>query len=174
MRTRRAKLQDAEHVHRIIHRFTGDGTLLPRSYAELCENIRDFVVVEDDAGVIVGCGALHLYGLHLTEIRSIAVEENARGRGAGRVLVQALLEEAHWHGVRCVCLFTRIPEFFAAFGFVVASKEDLPDKMYKDCQRCPRQLACDETAMYHGELPHFAILAPQKATIADRLVYIQA
>ena len=44
----------------------GDGTLLKRPFAEICENIRDFTVAESDGGVFLGCGALHLYGPHLS------------------------------------------------------------------------------------------------------------
>ena len=112
MYTRKAVLPDAENLRGLIADFSGDGTLLPRSLAEICENIRDFtVVVEGDD--LLGCGALHLYGTHLAEIRSIAVWPKHKGTGAGRLLVDALLEEAEQHHVHCVCLFTRIPEFFA-------------------------------------------------------------
>ncbi len=77
MRTRDAVLPDAEQIHALIAAYSGDGTLLPRSLAEICENVRDFVVLEHD-GRIIGCGALHLYGVHLAEIRSITC-----GSGAG-------------------------------------------------------------------------------------------
>jgi amino-acid N-acetyltransferase len=148
---RSAILPDAEAIGNLIDAHTGDGTLLPRSLPELCENIRDFVVVEDH-GVVVGCGALHLYGEHLAEIRSIAVRPEVRGRGAGRLLVRALLREASRHRASCVCVFTRIPEFFAPFGFAI-THEALPDKLYKDCRRCARRHACDEIAMVRGPLP---------------------
>src|SRR5678816_2594297 len=70
MRTREALLPDAEQIHELIATYSHDGTLLPRTFAEVCENVRDFVVLEDH-GHIIGCGALHLYGPHLAEIRSI-------------------------------------------------------------------------------------------------------
>ena len=152
VRTRNAVLPDVEAIHAIMEPYYGDGTLLPRHIPELCENIRDFVVAEDQ-GEIVGCGALHLYGLHLAEIRSIAVHLGAQGRGAGRLLVKALLKEAERHNVTCVCLFTRIPDFFAQVGFSVASREALPDKLYKDCIHCPRFFDCDEIAMVRGPIP---------------------
>jgi amino-acid N-acetyltransferase len=161
MRVRNAILPDAEAVERLISVHTGDGTLLPRSLAEICENIRDFVVVEQN-GQIIGCGALHLYGVHLAEIRSITVNPKYAGRGAGDMLVRALMKEAERHEVSCLCLFTRIPEFFSRLGFQTAQREDIPDKLYKDCLRCPRLNACDEVAMYRGELPHFAILDPAR------------
>jgi len=149
---RNAVLPDAEGIRRLIADHVGDGTLLPRSLPEICENIRDFVVAEH-RGELVGCAALHLYGEHLAEIRSIAVQPRARGRGAGTKLVKALMREASRHGVQCVCLFTRIPEFFAGLGFQI-THEPLPDKLYKDCRRCSRRHACDEIAMIRGELPN--------------------
>ena len=157
MRTRSAILPDADAIHGLIATYSGDGTLLPRSLAEICENVRDFVVVEDHDQVIA-CGALHLYGPHLAEVRSIAVHSEATGRGAGRKLVKALLHEAERQQVTGVCLFTRIPEFFARLGFEMANREDLPGKIYKDCLACPRLHCCDEVAMVHGELPKYAFL----------------
>ena len=157
MRTRRALLQDAQQIHTLIASYSGDGTLLPRTLAEICENIRDFVVLEDQ-GQLIGCGALHLYGLHLAEIRSITVSPSRQGMGGGGRLVRALLAEAKRHRVKCTCLFTRKPEFFATLGFALAQREDLPDKINKDCHVCPRFHNCDEVAMVRGELPKFAIL----------------
>ena len=124
----------------------------PARLSEICENIRDFVVIEHE-GEIVGCGALHLYGMHLAEVRTITITPKAKGKGAGRMLIDALLAEANRQSVTCVCLFTRIPEFFGKMGFEVVEKEALPDKMHKDCLKCPRLYACDEIAMYLGTLP---------------------
>jgi amino-acid N-acetyltransferase len=35
----------------------------------------------------------------------------------------------------------------------MARREDLPDKIYKDCHVCPRLRNCDEVAMVRGKLP---------------------
>jgi len=174
MHARNAKLPDAFAIEQLIHVHVADGTLLPRSLAEICENIRDFVVVENE-GEIVGCGALHLYGMHLAEIRSITVTNKSKGKGAGRVLVDALLKEARKQCVTCVCLFTRIPSFFARMGFQEVGKEKLPDKVLKDCVRCPRQNACDEIAMYRGTLPKNAgMRRPRAAQSIVQIASLQA
>ena len=146
MRTRKACLPDAKRIYALIAEYAREELLLPRSLAEICENIRDFTVVEDRKEV-VGCGALHLYGLDLAEIRSLAVGRTAQRRGAGRGLVEALLTEAATHRVGRVFLFTRIPDYFARMGFVSVPHQSLPEKTLKDCLKCPRFNCCDETAM---------------------------
>lgn len=157
MRTRNGLLPDAQAICDLIGLYSHDGTLLPRSLGEICENVRDFVVAEHE-GKIIGCGALHLYGPHLAEVRSIAVHPSAKGKGTGRLVVNTLLRQAKRHRVSCVCLFTRIPEFFAHIGFHVTNHENVPDKILKDCVSCPRLHACDEVAMIRGELPQFSFL----------------
>lgn len=157
MRTREAILPDAPRIHELISAYSNDGTLLPRSLAEICENVRDFVVLED-RGRIIGCGALHLYGAHLAEIRSITVKPGRQGEGGGGSLVKALMQQGEKHCVSCICLFTRTPEFFSTLGFTVAQRDDLPDKIHKDCCVCPRFHSCDEVAMVRGEVPKFAII----------------
>ncbi|MEO6828886.1 MAG: N-acetyltransferase [Acidobacteriaceae bacterium] len=171
MRVRKARLPDADAIHALILSLSFDGTLLPRNSAEIYENIRDFTIAETDEGLFLGCGALHLYGPHLAEIRSIAVDEKQQKQGAGGGLVEALVAEAESHSVPCVCLFTRIPGFFLRFGFFEAARTALPDKIYKDCANCPRIHACDEIAMARGVLPDIAILGP--ALVERRLVPLQ-
>jgi amino-acid N-acetyltransferase len=162
IRIHKAHLQDARNVFDLVNSLSGDGTLLRRSYAEICENIRDFTVAEDADGDFLGCGALHLYGPHLAEVRSIVMRPEAKGLGAGGMLLNALVEEAEEHSVMSVCLFTRIPTFFEHYGFRVAERDAMPDKIYKDCQTCPRLYACDEVAMVRGPLPKVAMLGPSK------------
>jgi amino-acid N-acetyltransferase len=91
---RKAKLQDAVHIFELVNSLSSDGTLLRRNYAEICENVRDFAVAESESGIFLGCGALHLYGPHLAEVRSIVVKPEAKGQGAGGKLLRLLLAEA--------------------------------------------------------------------------------
>ncbi|HLI77215.1 MAG TPA: GNAT family N-acetyltransferase, partial [Acidobacteriaceae bacterium] len=180
----KARLQDARDIFDLVNSLSGDGTLLRRSYAEICENIRDFTVAElppspDQLAAdptaepeFLGCGALHLYGPHLAEVRSIVLHPHARGKGAGAALLQALLAESEDHGVATTCLFTRLPTFFERFGFRVAERNAMPDKIYKDCQACPRLYACDEVAMVKGPLPNMAVLGPIKVK-QPKLVQVQ-
>ena len=179
IRVLKARIQDARDIFDLVNSLSGDGTLLRRSYAEICENIRDFTVVSratpEGETEFLGCGALHLYGPHLAEVRSIVMKPEAKGLGAGGLLLQALIDEAADHSIMSVCLFTRIPDYFEHLGFRIAERNDMPDKIYKDCQTCPRLYACDEVAMVRGPLPNVAVLGPrkiQRPQMADDLVQL--
>ena len=111
VRVHKARLQDARNIFDLVNSFSHDGTLLRRSYAEICENVRDFTVAyrtitNPETGApeeeFLGCGALHLYGPHLAEVRSIVVREDRRGLGAGDAILEALLDEAEEHQVMSV------------------------------------------------------------------------
>jgi amino-acid N-acetyltransferase len=182
IRTRKALLPDAPAIHALIEGYAGAGILLPRTIGEICENVRDFTVVEQK-GKVIGCGALHLYGQHLAEVRSIAVTREAQGRGAGSKLVDALLNEARHHDVAQVCLFTRSPQYFGRLGFVEVPHAVLPDKIFKDCRNCSMFTRCDETAMVYAgagalaELPESAreldaVLRPERQPAIAILVQI--
>ena len=157
MHTREALLPDSARIHQLISAYANDGTLLARTLAEISENVRDFMVLEE-SGQVIGCGALHLYGPHLAEIRSITVDGSHQKRGGGELLVESLMSEARKHRVSCICLFTRSPQFFAKLGFEAARRDDLPDKINRDCRACPRYQCCDEVAMVKGEIPRFRLL----------------
>lgn len=182
IRTRKAILPDAPAIHALIEGYAGAGVLLPRTIGEICENVRDFTVAERK-GQVIGCGALHLYGQHLAEVRSIAVSLTAQGEGTGSNLVAALLKEAREHQVAQVCLFTRSPQYFGRLGFVEVPHAVLPDKIFKDCRNCPMFTRCDEIAMiYAGAEPRVeagedarevdAVLRPERHPAIATLVQI--
>lgn len=155
--TRCAVLPDAPHIHDLISRYSGDGTLLPRSLAEICENVRDFIVAEKE-GKIIGCAALHVYGLNLAEIRSITVHPLFQGLQAGSRLMDELLLQAKRHRIGRLFLFTRVPDFFGRLGFIQVPHGVLPEKVHRDCHACPRRECCDEIAMIHGTISAEEIL----------------
>ena len=167
IRVRKALLPDAAAIHGLIFEYSRHGVLLARTLPELHENIRDFTVAEDSKGIL-GCGALHFYGMHLGEVRSIAVWPRLKGRGVGGLILDALIAEADQHRIACVCLFTRIPAFFAHLGFTEVKRERLPDKIYKDCLECRRREHCDEVAMIRGRLPNIARLEMEQKKPARR------
>lgn len=146
MHIRKAKVPDVTAVQKLINTFAERGIMLPRSLSALYENIRDFFVLEED-GRIVGCCALHITWEDLAEIKSLAVDELAQGRGYGRALVEACLEEARSIGIPRVFALTYIPDFFEKLGFTRIDKSKLPHKVWTDCINCPKFPNCGEEAV---------------------------
>ncbi len=133
---------------RIINDAAEFGLMLPKSAAVLYENLREFVVVEDDdSGEVVGVCGLSIIWADLAEVVSLAVRSSHRGRGLGGALVGACLEEARALGVPKVMSLTYQRAFFERLGFVVVDRQELPLKVWADCVRCPKNEACDEIAM---------------------------
>ena len=143
---RKAVMHDIPRVLNLINGYATRGIMLPRTEFELSEAIRDFTVVTL-GNEFLGCGALHFYTPTLGEIRSLAVHQRAKTQGAGRKLVEALVEEAIEYELEAVFAFTYVVEFFRKVGFHEVERGALPLKAWKDCVRCPKFQACDEIAM---------------------------
>jgi putative acetyltransferase len=64
---------------------------VPRSYQDRGGAFR---VIEDDAGVIVGCGGLYPIEQDIAELRKMYFRPTIRGQGLGRRLLDDLIAEA--------------------------------------------------------------------------------
>lgn len=144
---RPARTGDIREVEPLITRFANDNVMLPKSFDQLARNFREFVVATDDAGRVVGCGALRIYNEELAELCSLAVDEGYQGMGIGRMLVERLVAEAEALGLDDVFALTLQPGFFGRLGFAPAAKENFPLKVWADCRNCPKLHACDEIAV---------------------------
>jgi amino-acid N-acetyltransferase len=142
----RAKVSDANSVHRLISRFADKGEVLPRALSEIYEGIRDYFVVRE-GGRVIACAALQITWVDLAEIRSLAVDEQAQNQQIGSLLVQACLEEARELGIPRVFCLVRKPAFFEKHGFQLIDKKELPQKVWAECYRCPKFPDCDEVAL---------------------------
>lgn len=143
----RALVGDVKGIHSLLLAAAGSGQLLPRSLSDLYNHIRDFFVLHDGDGNVIGCCALAVIWEDLAEIRSLFLREDLRGRGYGRILVDGCLDEARGLGIRRVFTLTYKTEFFSKMGFVEVGKEVLPQKIWADCIHCPKFPDCDEIAM---------------------------
>jgi amino-acid N-acetyltransferase len=146
VRLRKAVLADVPALLDIINGYARRGQLLSRTEASLRERLADFIVAEVE-GQVVGGAALTELGPGLAEVRSLAVREGFAGRGIGHALVEAAVAEAARRGLHEVLALTRRTSFFAALGFEATRRERYLDKLMVDCQTCPMNLCCDETAM---------------------------
>ncbi|KXF82809.1 argininosuccinate lyase [Enterovibrio coralii] len=112
----------------------------------MVRDIGSFAVAEHQ-GEVTGCASLYVYDSGLAEVRSLGVEAGWQGQGQGSAIVQHLLKKAQNMAIKKVFVLTRVPEFFMQQGFIPTSKSLLPEKVMKDCERCPRLHACDEVAL---------------------------
>ena len=143
---RKATIPDVKEIHRLLLDYARDGLLLSRSLSELYESLRDFYVYEVD-GRVVGTAALNICWEDLAELRSLAVHPDYNGRGVGRDLVAACLEEARRLGLRRVFALTYKQAFFEKQGFSLIEKSQLPHKIWGDCIKCAKFPDCDEIAL---------------------------
>ncbi|MBN1763854.1 MAG: N-acetyltransferase [Sedimentisphaerales bacterium] len=143
---RTARLDDVPVIRELINHYAEQGKMLFRSQSDIYESLRDFKLYELD-GVVVGCCGLRIIWADLAEIISLSVNENYQGRGIGRALVQACLEEARQLHLPRVFTLTLERAFFEKSGFSVVPMKTLPLKVWSDCVRCPKQDCCDEIAM---------------------------
>ena len=148
MKVDKAKVSDADTMHRLINHFGDKGDILPRALSEIYENIRDFFVVRNQ-GKVVACAALRVSWLDLAEIRSLAVDEKNQNQEIGSSLVRACLDEAKALGIPTVFCLTREPSFFEKQGFKLVDKAELPRKVWGECYRCPKFPDCDEVALIY-------------------------
>jgi amino-acid N-acetyltransferase len=143
---RKAKINDVKVIFKFIERFAAKGDMLQRPLSEIYNTLRDFYVYEDD-GVILGTCALHICWEDLAEVRSLAVDESAKEKGIGRVLIEACIEDAKDMGVPRLFALTYQEGFFKKFGFEVIDMKILPHKIWTDCIKCGKFPECDETAV---------------------------
>jgi amino-acid N-acetyltransferase len=146
VRLRKATPADVAPLLALINGYADRNLLLRRSEESLRARLADFLVAEE-AGGVVGCAALTPLGPGVGEVRSLAVREEHAGRGIGQQLVEALLVEAADRGFAEVLSLTRRVSFFERLGFEVTRRERFLDKLVTDCQACPLNVCCDETAM---------------------------
>ena len=144
---RKARMSDVKSIHALLLSTSGEGLLLPRSLSELYGHVRDFFVLHDEEGRLIGCAALSIMWDDLAEVRSLLVAPDLRGGGRGYLLVKACLEEARALGLTRVFALTYQVAFFERQGFKVVSKDMLPQKVWMICIHCPKFPDCDETAV---------------------------
>lgn len=143
---RKARFDDIESIFGLVHIYAAQGEMLPRSRNTLYENLRDMVIAESGSEV-VGVGALHIMWDRLAEVRMMAIAPAYMRRGIGTEIVRWLLDEGDALGIEKVFTLTYKPDFFRKLGFIHISREELPQKVWKECIDCPKYPNCDEIAM---------------------------
>jgi argininosuccinate lyase/amino-acid N-acetyltransferase len=149
---RKATVADLVEIKRLVDLWADAGENLPRSEEEILHSIGEFAVATEN-GAVVGCGALWLYTPTLAEIRSVGVDPSCHGGGVGSRIIEHLATTAEALRIERVFVLTRVPRFFERLKFRTVSVNGLPEKILKDCARCPKKHDCDEIAMVRTTWP---------------------
>ena len=132
---RRAKTSDVRAIRVLVDANVDSGRLLDKPTVTLFEDIQEFWVATTPDGEIAGCGALHVMWEDLAEIRTLAVAADHQGRGAGNLLVAALLETARGVGVSRVFVLTFAVSFFRRHGFTEIAAQATSPEVYAELLR---------------------------------------
>ena len=146
MKIRKATLKDADGIVHLINVHAEKGQMLFRSREDVCAHIQDFLIAERDGRIAGACG-LNFGPGSLVEVRSLAVLPDYYRQGIGTALVNACIVQATLADCERIFVLTYAIHLFKKLGFRIIDMDQLPDKIWKDCQGCRKQDHCDETAM---------------------------
>ncbi|MDQ0197975.1 N-acetyltransferase [Neobacillus ginsengisoli] len=152
MLIRKAVMSDTESIYKLISEYAKEGKLLARTYSSIYENLQSFLVAVLN-NEVVGITSLTILDQNLAEVRSLAVSPAYVGKGIGKALVLQIIKETENLEITKLISLTYQIEFFSKIGFNRVDKNELPQKMWKDCINCPKLHSCDETAMLLNVLP---------------------
>jgi amino-acid N-acetyltransferase len=141
---RRARRSDIDGIAALIDGYAKQGVMLARSAESIALVVDDFVVGVDARGRVIASGALREYSPSVAEVASVAVAEDAHGRGLGTRIIRAVEELATMRGIDELFALTLTPGFFGAAGYAVVDRALYPEKIRRDCRGCARRFACAE------------------------------
>ncbi|WP_407984095.1 amino-acid N-acetyltransferase [Prescottella defluvii] len=133
MQVRRARTSDVPDIKRLIDIYSGK-ILLEKNLVTLYEAVQEFWVVEQ-AGEIVGCGAMHVLWSDLGEVRTVAVDPRVKGRGAGHLVVAKLIDVARDLELERLFVLTFEVSFFAKHGFAEIEGTPVTAEVYAEMCR---------------------------------------
>ena len=141
---RKPTVSDVEMMHQLMAPHVRTEVLLPRSQRHIVENLRDYVIAEDD-GRLVGLASLSLVECHLAELGAVVCENpELLSR-----LVTVALEEARAVGIQRVFVLASEPEPYLELGFSQVEIQTLPEKRDRQCLRCSRLPRCRQVPLVY-------------------------
>nr|WP_297423091.1 amino-acid N-acetyltransferase [uncultured Actinotalea sp.] len=154
VRIRAALPRDVNAIRDLVEPYAQRRILLAKELVGYYEAVQEFVVAEEaaagtteervggpggaaarESGRVVGCGALHVMWADLAEVRTLAVAPQARRRGVGHGVLDALLQRARDLGLRRVFCLTFEVDFFAAHGFAPIEGTPVDAEVYAQLLR---------------------------------------
>lgn len=125
--------------------YTQEAGIYRTEHSRLCESQS-----AKNAEILAGFASLKIFNADLAEVRSLIVAPQFRRRGIARAIVNELLDEAKFYGLKSVFTLTYQKEFFGRLGFIEIPKDELPaQKIWADCIKCKKFPVCNEIALIY-------------------------
>ena len=156
---RPARDADVAGIVALVNGYAAEAIMLYRSPESVRLTLHDFVVAVDPSGVVMACGALKEYSPSLAEVASVAVARDAHGLGLGTAIVTEVERLARKRGVDELFALTLTPKFFESAGYMIGDRALYPEKIRRDCLKCPRRIRCNEYCVVRQVQEEIAVAA---------------
>ena len=134
VQVRAARTADIKGIRKLIDTYAPQRRILSKETVTLYEAVQEFVVATDGEN-IVGCGALHVLWEDVAEVRTVAVNEELRGKGVGHKILEELIDRARAVGVKKLFCLTFETEFFGRHGFQEIQGSPVEPEVYQELLR---------------------------------------
>ena len=134
VQVRPARTADIKGIRKLIDTYAPQRRILSKETVTLYEAVQEFVVATDGEN-IVGCGALHVLWEDVAEVRTVAVNEELRGKGVGHKILEELIDRARAIGVKKLFCLTFETEFFGRHGFQEIQGSPVEPEVYQELLR---------------------------------------
>ena len=156
---RPAQSGDISGIVSLVNGYAAEAIMLYRSPESVSMTLHDFVVAVDSDGTVMACGALKEYSPSLAEVASVAVARDAHGLGLGTAIVAEVERLARKRGIDELFALTLTPRFFESAGYAIADRALYPEKIRRDCLKCPRRIRCNEYCVARSVQEEMAVAA---------------
>jgi hypothetical protein len=96
---------------------------------------------------VLACAELAPLSRTVAEVRSLVVDQDARGNQIGPRLVTELARGGASRGFATLCAFTHQPSHFVRMGFTIVPHMWVSEKISHDCTSCPLFRRCGQYAV---------------------------
>ncbi|MGL5849673.1 MAG: amino-acid N-acetyltransferase [Phycicoccus sp.] len=131
---RPARTRDIRTIRELVAPLASSRVLISKEAVSYYESVQEFLVAEQD-GRVVACGALHVMWEDLGEVRTLAVERSALGRGIGSAVLDQLVERARGLGLARLFCLTFETAFFSRHGFAPIDGQAVDPAVYAELLR---------------------------------------
>jgi amino-acid N-acetyltransferase len=156
---RPARECDIAGIVSLVNGYAAEAIMLYRSPESVRVTLHDFVVAVNTSDTVVACGALKEYSPSLAEVASVAVAREAHGLGLGTAIVAEVERLARKRDIDELFALTLTPGFFQSAGYMIADRALYPEKIRRDCLRCPRRIRCNEYCVVRSVQEAVAVAA---------------